>query len=315
VLESANSSANVTIIDRVSLAKLQGITVQTVPTGLFHDDNDVWITSSDYTTGHLYRYDAQTHAFNGEYVLPQKNIAMWKPTTVTGDDRLWFTAGAPPLLFAPGFVLDLTNITGSSTERTPGLFALDAETGQWSEGYDLLPASLLPLVDPPFLWFLTTRTPVFGREADMNDGTIYAVDTRNGQFYGSWIPCLNSTAPMIAGAFVWVGCYPPVRDLWLFDRTTPEVRYKYRDLGSRPWQPLTVGNRIWVTFRDTNNAAVFDSSTGELIGKFVVGRNPGPPFELHNGVWTFNAGDGVLQRLGLSEQQDFLTRAVSAEKE
>jgi DNA-binding beta-propeller fold protein YncE len=72
---------------------------------------------------------------------------------------------------------------------------------------------------------------------------------------------------------------------------------QYDNLGSRPWQPVQVGDELWVVFRDSDTLAVLDAQTGTLRRMIALGDAPQPPVYRDGSVWVYNTGDGTLQQI------------------
>ncbi|MEP7287152.1 MAG: CHAT domain-containing protein [Chloroflexota bacterium] len=296
-LSNARSSPNVTVFDKESLKKLAEWHLGIAPTGLFSTQNDVWLGVSATTTGTLYQLDNATPSIVATYDLPHTRFAPWAAIPYGG--LLWLTAGAPPVDSAGQFMLDVF-VQDTGITKVPGLYSFDPDKKTWGKIYDTLPAPGQAVPDGSIFWYVSYKRPVLTKEGDPTDARVFAVDTSTGQLLGPWSACANPSVPYLAGDFVWLGCYAHDSTLWVISRKTHEVVHKFTSVGTRPWQPLIFENQIWFAFGDSNTAAVFDASTGDLLRVFATGKYPTAPILFNNSVWTYNTGDGTLLHLAFN---------------
>jgi hypothetical protein len=228
--------------------------------------------------------------------LPDTDYASWPPVQIRRS--LYFTAGAPPLNAAGEFMIDLFLTGKLPTTLEPLLYEYSLDENNWGRVFEIVPAPFAPLNADPFLWFLSGYMP---NNADNNIGTVFALNPQTNETVGPLSLCHDATMPRATKKFVWVGCQSPNAQLWIFDRQTGQSVATYQEIGSDPWPPVTHDGYTWITFRESNNAAVFEADTAALIGVFPLGVAPGAPFIYGNDVWVMNSGEGSMQRLRVEE--------------
>jgi len=310
--ERLRETSTLTIIQRDSLSLVYTYVYQLLVSSVTPIGDDVWVGVSDFTDGYLYRLNARTGEQVNVYNPPQTTYAPWAP--VEYDNRLWLFTGAPSLGNSSEWALSLMGARPLDDEdgaasgelefapdlQMPALYGLDFNNTpdqQWGPVYRLPGLPSRPLLDGSRVWLSNfSRPPVVVRRSFDNETSAYVFDLAEGRVVGETLnPCELTAGIHLVGSFAWIGCSAPESALWTINRQTLEINRCYANVGSRPWTPIVVGDYVWFTFQDSNNAAVFEIETGRLIRRIALGEQPGPPHEINGQIWVFNAGDGTLQ--------------------
>ena len=294
--DQLREAANLTIVNRLSL-KTQEHVLATIPASLAYLDERVWVSASGLRDDIIYVFDPVTGETLNTLSLPDTDFASWSPVQISRS--LYFTAGAPPLSQAGPYMIDVFIDSQRPLATAPLLFEYDLDAEEWSTVHEIVPAPYAPLNADPFLWFLSGYVP---NDMDRDNGIIIALNPQTNATVGPYTPCPNAALPSATEKFVFVGCQLPDSHLTIFDRQTGQEILTYEEVGSDPWPPVEHGGLIWLTFRESNNAVVFDSDTAALIGIFPLGAEPGPPFMYNNDVWVMNSAEGSMQRLRVEQQ-------------
>lgn len=293
---------NLYVIDRDSLATVAAHSIDIVGSNLTHIGDDVWFNAAGFTQGSITRLNAETGAVvGGPFDIPNTSLAAWSPVEV--NNLLWFTLGAPSLGNS-GEILasEVFSGEGQDEDNRVGLAAFDPVTSEWVDFIELpglLPSR--PDVDGTMLWYSSfgSAVPVIIREEEGIESGLFAVDVTTKTFYGPWPVCDFTVGSYLVGPYMWVGCAEPEMRFTLLSRDINDVRIvrTYENLGSRPWSPVVIGDYAWFVFRDTDSAAVFRVSTGELLQVYKLGPAPAQPVLFDGAIWVYNTGDGSLQRI------------------
>jgi hypothetical protein len=133
---------------------------------------------------------------------------------------------------------------------------------------------------------------------------VYSLDVPSGRVVGEWtLGCSSLTSIGLYGNYYWVGCLNGT-DVYAFPRDGSAPLY-YPALGSAPTEPLLLEGTLYMTFKDTGTAALFDAATGTLLQSIRIGPFPSAPVAYQDRVWVYNSGDGTWQAIFCATCQTF----------
>lgn len=291
---------NVFVFWKSDLRQAAAFRLGAIATGFFVTGDSAWIGASGAQQGGLYQIDLKAMR-NGQvptaqhYAIPGTAYAPWSP--FMRDGKLWFTFGAPPTDASANFLVGCA--LGKTSPSTPGVGIFDPIAGQWMAQYSTPPNPRLPTIDDPYLWYTSFCTPTLVMTNEALAANLFVMDMRSGALIMPDAPCSDPTGAMLTAHFMWLGCTANGRQLWAYDRQTLRPVRQYPQVGTRPREPVQVGSTLWFTFGDTNNAAAFDATNGDLLSIVATGKTPGPPLIYEGAAWVYNSGDNTFQRLGL----------------
>ncbi len=294
------SDPNVLVFAKNDLHQVAAFRLGMIPTGFFSEGESAWIGASGAQQGGLYQIDLKALR-NGatptptRYTIPDTTYAPWSP--FMRDGKLWFTLGAPPTNASASFLIGCT--LGEAPASTPGVTVFDPVSRQWMAHYNTPPNPRLPTIDGPYLWYLSFCTPTLITTNEALASTLFVMDMRTGSVVTPDAPCGDPSGAMLTTHFIWLGCSTNGSQLWAYDRQTLRPVRQYPQVGTRPREPIQIGNTLWFTFGDTNNAAAFDATSGDLLAIVATGKTPGPPLIYEGAAWVYNSGDNTFQRLRL----------------
>ncbi len=286
--------AGVTLIDTKTM-QTRVLRLGDAVTGLTVAADDVWVTVSNATNGRIYRLDAASGEQRGVYDLPNPNVVSIAPVQV--GNRLWFMGGFLATTQATNAIL--SNL--GDLKDSPVLFALDPASGQWDPtGY---PVPLFPTRlhrAGAVLIFSITPLPVLNSPSTLVEKGLFGFDTVTRALRRADLPetCTTLSAYAVVSDTVILATCEGDESVYQIDPMAMHVTTTYRDIGVGMKPPVLQDTYALVSFRDTQNGAVFDLQTETVMRRFVTGRLPGAAVMYAGEPWLYNAADGTLQPLG-----------------
>lgn len=312
---STDDAPNYSLVNRDSLEVVTQNRLALVPMGLTAANGYAWMPVSTLLEGKLYRIDAATGLNPLLLEIEDTDFGAWPG--VLADDSLWFSVVVAP---TDELIPQLTGmiLPGHQLDTSPfSVRQLDPETAAWGQRWPLPGPTSGALWDGEYLWYtlLTAPSvPVVGEQESgigkfalrLSDGAI-TPETPGGWSFCEYVDPADgqrrfgTTGNLYRfGDLLFSGCLDHARDVAVFRRQpSPDLLTVHRNVGLFPWEPASDGNVIWMTFRDSDNAAVFDLVTGDLLRVVGLRRAPTPPLIAGDSVWIYHSGDDVLQRLAL----------------
>lgn len=291
--ELKTEPANLTLIQRNSL-EIKAQKIELLTTSVTAIDQDVWVGAVNDSDGILARLD-KTGTLKATYNPSDTRnstfgVASW-------GKKIWMLSGAIPFAAVTEILNNGLNLANRDIPSVPILFTLDPATGQFEPKFSFRALPLRPVIDGARLWFLTTSLPQLIPSPNAPGSwqlVMFQMDSAQSKTYDV---CAYPNLLGIGGDFMWAGCNVDTPVLVAINRENPDQVLRFEQTGITPSAPLVVGDRVWFTFQDSASAAVFNAKTGQLLGMQATASRPGAPFSYQGGIWTYAAGDSVLQRL------------------
>jgi outer membrane protein assembly factor BamB len=306
---------NFSLVDPVSMTVTQQLDLGLVVTGTFYESDSLWVTVSGVGDAELLRLDARSgDILTSVPPLLTTTYGAWPPVQV--NSGLWFPFVTPDVLNVWRDTLEQCNPEIVLPDSRYRFAQLELQTQSWLSDWPLPCPITRPVWDGRYFWasYLNTA-PVLTDAQDPSAGSVMAINPDTGNLLPDstqdWRFCsfpdlitaeeIYATSSNIyhIGEWILVGCLRDSRDLAVFRAGEPEKVAVYKNVGIYPWQPVSDGRHIWIVFRDTDNMAILDATTGALIR--VVPLQPGPaaPILWQDQLWIYSASADVLQATSL----------------
>ncbi|GEM_PF-6656517 len=89
-----------------------------------------------------------------------------------------------------------------------------------------------------------------------------------------------------------------VGDVMVIDTESLEVVQHYKGLGLSGWEPVRIGNTVWIVYQSSANLVVFDAYSGDILQLLAIGNQSTPLTQAGDGtVWLANRDDSTVQQV------------------
>ncbi len=254
----------------------------------------VWVSTSTVGKGTLHRFDPATAKMIGGSEMPSGTV---NATPLLLEDTVWVTSV---------FNLNSDSVSNLLTEGVPGqVNVFRRSDGAFVKAIDIGTFANRVIAGGKYLWVTQASLGLFGE----NEQAITAIDPTRQVKVKSWSLCQNVSIAYYdpQSNLMWFVCVnlqgdQETGDVLVIDATTLQAVQHYQGLGRSAWPARRIGNRVWIVFQETGNAAVFAADTGRLARVIGLGKSPSLPFEddLNGFLWIANADDSTVQRVLLS---------------
>jgi hypothetical protein len=299
----------VSLIDRDTVKVTAQPEIAFAVSGLTDFDDTIWTSAMTMQEGVIYKLSPEDGAMLETIDIPETKYGAWGGFPL--NNRLWFSVVVPRVTEIVTYSVGMLDPEADHA-NTFFVQEFDPEKGEWGRKWWLPAPTTGPLWDGRRLWYnLLSTAPAFTTNEVGSEAAQIAIDLDTGEIVGPWFQCeytdtvhntprFGSPSSMyLIGDLIWSGCLDRGGDVGVYSRISYERLHLHRGVGLRPNPPASDGEYVWMTFRDTGNAAVFDAKTGDLLRVFTVGDAPVAPVIAGDYVWIYRSGDDILQRLML----------------
>jgi|GEM_PF-4373192 len=260
--------------------------------------NHWWAVTNGVTSSTFYQldYDASTLQFK---VVNSYEVPYMASVPVIHDGVLWFSS-----LFDGGLgsLNDLQVLGGDGAGSIVGV---DLATNEVVTDYRL-DGSPYPLIEAgEYLWFTqSTDTPAMFIMPDRRqDANAMVFSPRTREIVETFTPCVGMRQPFYDSAHhhIWLTCLGSggaPGDVQVIDTESLEEVIYHRDLGEVAWDPIIIDDEVWIVYRGSSTAVVFDIESGEIVERYKFSNSPSPPvLDTLGNFWIMNSGNGTLQKV------------------